>query len=135
MLIFYICPDLAGENISHPNAFNVEEDEAGEVTLGAIKAAFPLKGEYHFTVQSAAENFADCHRPDMILPKFNSRIFLRVSETWPLEYGFQNGGFHGDANRNPQSVPNMRKDPIPNLKKDFQAATKDMGRGIKVCIL
>jgi hypothetical protein len=129
MLVFYICPDLAGEEVSHPNAFNVEGDESGEVTFRAIKAAFPLKGQYHFTVQNTTEEFVDCHRPETTMPMCNGRIFLHVMATWPMEYqyGFENGDSTSQDQRNARNVPNL-----PNLKKDFQAATKDMGRGIKV---
>ena len=83
MLIFYTVANAAGEDDSHPNAFQLPHGDDDPVTLSDIQQAFPLGQKYHFTFQTTKPRamgggnmFVDILNPLQNVPKFGSRIVL-----------------------------------------------------------
>lgn len=124
MIIKYIiCED--GDDQVHPNVFNLSGHS--NPTLGMIKKAFPVPGEYHFRFLSTLGNskvWIDILDNNASLPSIDGGIFMKVSRLEKLTQSYKVNNTSTDITNNNPNQNITHKNPAINSSSNASKSDK-----------
>jgi hypothetical protein len=143
VFVKYFIPE-DGDMQSNPNVFKVEKCKSvSTLTLGHIKASFPIDGKYHFRFlvslpSNAGKVWMDAINPDDIVPhSSNSEVFAKVSRIGVQHYNIahqlppQQQQQSSNNTRSPTATSSTRRDSFgaPTGSGSGERDSIDSGRG------
>ena len=118
-----------GDEMAHPNIFEMNGGASNSVSLKSFRGAFPMKGDYHFRFLTSINIesgkgitvWMDCSDEDAPVPLQNGGIFAKVSRiranipssSAAPSVTFSNNAAQGSERRNSEKLINFDSDQKP----------------------